>query len=606
MSPIPTASASALLLALVLPLAAYGVTPAEVFQQARPSVPVLESLAKDGEVLNYASAIALGGGRFVGMCSPLDGGDAIRIRLDDRGFAATVIARDTARNLCLLSAPEASALPALPLAPQDALPPVGARVFAVSNALGFGIGLSDGVISGIRRYDDDTFLQFSAPVSPGSEGGALVDEAGRLLGIIDYRQRDGQNVNFAAPAAWIAQIEQRQDKDRQRQAFRDGAPRLARADDRAGLAKLATEWTTKYPDDADGWIWLAVAEQVRGDLGAEERAWRRAQTLTPAAINVGIGLAGSLVRQQRFAEARDVAQSLLRHTQENAAVWAVLGQAHHGAGAIAEAEQAYRKALSIDPWQAAAHQGVIWLAEQRGDRAAAISGWGELVRLYPDRPLYRWRLIENLLYAGQTARAYRLLASLPEDLAESGDALFLKGATSAQLERPQEAIAFFRQSLSRSPANPARVWTQLGKAYFTVERFPEAIAALREAVRLTPSSLEARYWLAVVLKDGGHVGEAIELDRKLVAEVSDNAQVWRQLGFATMMAGSIAESVSPLERSLALDPAQPRVWRALATAYHASGRQEDVLRAYEKLRGLDATMAEQTYRSLIQRQEGGQ
>jgi hypothetical protein len=34
-----------------------------------------------------------------------------------------------------------------------------------------------------------------------------------LLGVIDYRQREGQNVNFAMPAAWASMIEARHDTD---------------------------------------------------------------------------------------------------------------------------------------------------------------------------------------------------------------------------------------------------------------------------------------------------------------------------------------------------------------------------------------------------------
>ena len=40
-------------------------------------------------------------------------------------------------------------------------------------------------------------LQFTAPVSPGSSGGALLDAHGHLIGIIKSQVREGQNINFA-------------------------------------------------------------------------------------------------------------------------------------------------------------------------------------------------------------------------------------------------------------------------------------------------------------------------------------------------------------------------------------------------------------------------
>jgi tetratricopeptide (TPR) repeat protein len=593
------ASTASLALALGLAPFAHALTPTEVFERTRLSVPVVETLATDGRILTSSSAIALGEGRFVAMCSPLDGSDAIRLNAAGHAAAATLVARDTQRNLCLLSAPDAAALPAMALVGQDAPPQVGARIFAVSNALGFGTGLSEGVISGIRRRDGGELLQFSAPISPGSEGGALVDVQGRLLGVIDYRQRDGQNVNFAAPAGWIAEIEQRRDQDAQRRALRDRAPRLAREAAGKALGELAHEWTTRYPDDADGWSWLAIAARMNGDFVAEEAAWRRAQRLDPDAIVPGLGIAEALLRQRRFAEARDAAQGLLSLRQENAAVWTLLGQAHDGLQASAPAEEAYRRALSLDPWQTPAHAGLIALARQRGDRAAAIAGWTNLVRLYPDRAEVHWGLVESLLIAEEGARAHAVLARLPPEMAGSGDALFWKGATSALLERPQEAIGLFRDSLARAPADPARVGIELGKAYLVLQRFPEAIAALREAVRLAPGLPEPRYWLAIALKDGGHVAEALEIDRKLVADYPDDASAWRQLGFAHASAAMTGEAIAALERSLAIDPAQPRVWNALTVLYRAAGRHADVLRAHANLRGLDAAMAETAYRATI-------
>ena len=64
--------------------------------------------------------------------------------------------------------------------------------------------ISEGVVAGIRHFPAGDYIQFSAPISPGSEGGALVDEQGRLVGVIDYRRRDGQNENYQYDTLWEA------------------------------------------------------------------------------------------------------------------------------------------------------------------------------------------------------------------------------------------------------------------------------------------------------------------------------------------------------------------------------------------------------------------
>src|SRR5258708_1823759 len=67
----------------------------------------------------------------------------------------------------------------------------GDPVYAVTNADGPGWSATEGILSAIRPADEVPgagsgfrLLQFSAPVAPGSSGGALVDRAGFLIGII--------------------------------------------------------------------------------------------------------------------------------------------------------------------------------------------------------------------------------------------------------------------------------------------------------------------------------------------------------------------------------------------------------------------------------------
>ncbi len=80
---------------------------------------------------------------------------------------------------------------------------VGAGVVAIGNPEGFENTISQGVLSGKRALGDESFrLQTTAPISPGSSGGGLFDEQGRLLGILVSYYSSGQNLNFAIPATY--------------------------------------------------------------------------------------------------------------------------------------------------------------------------------------------------------------------------------------------------------------------------------------------------------------------------------------------------------------------------------------------------------------------
>lgn len=75
----------------------------------------------------------------------------------------------------------------------------GEKVFTIGNPKGFLNSLSDGLVSGKRKYGALEYYQMTASVSHGSSGGAVLDEYGYLVGISTAIIEDGQNLNFFIP-----------------------------------------------------------------------------------------------------------------------------------------------------------------------------------------------------------------------------------------------------------------------------------------------------------------------------------------------------------------------------------------------------------------------
>jgi hypothetical protein len=114
-----------------------------------------------------------------------------------------LIDADRRRDVAALRIP-VSGLPALPVTRLEEVKP-GAAVYVVSNPSALSWTASSGILSAVRPADEVPgagfgfrLIQFTAPVSPGSSGGVLVDSQGRALGIIVGSER-GQNLNFAVP-----------------------------------------------------------------------------------------------------------------------------------------------------------------------------------------------------------------------------------------------------------------------------------------------------------------------------------------------------------------------------------------------------------------------
>ena len=82
-------------------------------------------------------------------------------------------------------------------------PKLGEEVIAIGNPRGFIDTVSNGIASGLRRDRDNNnalWLQFTAPISPGSSGGALLNLNGEVVGMPTKFYRDSQNLNLAVPS----------------------------------------------------------------------------------------------------------------------------------------------------------------------------------------------------------------------------------------------------------------------------------------------------------------------------------------------------------------------------------------------------------------------
>lgn len=79
----------------------------------------------------------------------------------------------------------------------------GQKVVAVGSPLGLFNTVSDGIISAFRKIDTVDMIQFTAPISHGSSGGALLNMYGEVIGISSGGFDDGQNINLAVGYEYI-------------------------------------------------------------------------------------------------------------------------------------------------------------------------------------------------------------------------------------------------------------------------------------------------------------------------------------------------------------------------------------------------------------------
>ena len=142
----------------------------------------------------------------------IEGASAVKISLaDKREFEAEIVLKDEHSDLTILRIKGANErFPVLEFGNSDELQ-VGDVVLAIGDPFGVGQTVTHGIVSAVARTqvgisDYRFFIQTDAAINPGNSGGALVDAAGRLVGIntaIYSRSGGSQGIGFAIPANMV-------------------------------------------------------------------------------------------------------------------------------------------------------------------------------------------------------------------------------------------------------------------------------------------------------------------------------------------------------------------------------------------------------------------
>lgn len=196
-----------LLVLALLPLQALAMTAQELYQAVASSVWGVATFDESNRVIGTGSAVVIGPGQLVTNCHVLGKAKAVVVRKENVSYGAKLLHADVQRDLCLLKVDNFNATQ-VEVSPLSQIK-VGSKAYAIGNPRGFEQTISEGLVSGIRRNDKDEveFIQTSAPISPGSSGGGLFDDQGRLIGVTTLAFLEkAQNLNFAVPAQWIAEV----------------------------------------------------------------------------------------------------------------------------------------------------------------------------------------------------------------------------------------------------------------------------------------------------------------------------------------------------------------------------------------------------------------
>ena len=170
------------------------------------SIVMIKIYDRNQRILGTGSGIMIGKDGFIlTNCHVINGGDLFEVRIEDDNetYKTTeVIKYNHHLDLAIIRIPRVLKPLRLYLGKEALVR--GQKVVAIGSPLGLFNSVSDGIISGFRNIENVDMIQFSAPISPGSSGGAVLNMYGEVIGISTAGFSEGQNINLAVPymAIW--------------------------------------------------------------------------------------------------------------------------------------------------------------------------------------------------------------------------------------------------------------------------------------------------------------------------------------------------------------------------------------------------------------------
>ncbi|OGU36911.1 MAG: hypothetical protein A2315_02710 [Ignavibacteria bacterium RIFOXYB2_FULL_35_12] len=184
-------------------------TAEQIYKKVTDAVVVIHAYDENNELVKQGSGVVLNDkGYVVTNYHVLEGCDRLEI-LHNKEIVpyVDIIGIDVEKDILILKI-KAKKFPAIKIGDSKKIN-IGQRVYAIGSPLGFENTISEGIISGLRSYEEyeKSFIQITASISSGSSGGAIVNDKGELIGISTLTSKEGQNLNFAIPIGDVLIVE---------------------------------------------------------------------------------------------------------------------------------------------------------------------------------------------------------------------------------------------------------------------------------------------------------------------------------------------------------------------------------------------------------------
>lgn len=297
----------------------------------------------------------------------------------------------------------------------------------------------------------------------------------------------------------------------------------------------------------------ALSSQQRGDFAAAVEQYRKVVQITPDVLPAWINMGVALVQLGKFNEAIESYHSALALDPKNKQVRFYLALAHYKSGDMAGAAKELELLSKADPNEVGVATLLADCYLRLGDSNRALAITAPLAAKSVENLDFAWvygtalisngklkegaDLVERVAKGGNSADAYLLAGqtllrlNLSERARDDLDAaarlnpnlptVFTKLGTARERNADYKgAVEAYRKGIEQNPQDLEALLGLGGVLYFERD-LPAAKAALDQALRIDPSSVSAKYAMALVKKASGDLAAAAT-DLEAVVKANPN------------------------------------------------------------------------------------
>ncbi len=345
----------------------------------------------------------------------------------------------------------------------------GETVYVAGNPKGLEGTFSNGIISSKRSEDTKERLQMTAPISPGSSGGPVLNKKGEVIGVsfAGHPALDAQNLNFAIPSEYLKKLlkqpkpvkplsEEKQSISAETYLLWGNVKCVF--DDYAGAIKDYTTAIQLKPDFVKAYNSRGVAKTELGQYFAAILDYDTAILFKPdyaeAYLNRGVANFGW---KKYFAAISDY-DTAIRLKPDYADAYLNRGNAKYRLGQDFAAIVDFDIAIRLKPDYADAYNNRGNAKYRLGQHTAAISDYDTAIRLKPD-------------YA---------------------EAYYNRGNVKKNLGQHTAAISDYDTAI-RLKSDYVKAYINRGNAKSALGKYTAAISDFDTAIRLKPDYANAYY-----------------------------------------------------------------------------------------------------------------